>query len=164
MLKSSVILLALSTSLPHTIGNTGVECLKVTDSVIEEVCLEDNDCRLLVEAGYKEGRSESDVGVVAIMYTILERKNDPRRWGNTIEEVLGAKNQFEYRYNGAMNSGFKETDQVRRISKLAYGVLIGDIINPVPKANHFHTTNIKRVWTKKMREVAVIGNHAFFEG
>ena len=164
MLKSSVILLILFSLFPSEVNDEGVVESEMTDAVIKEVCLMDNDCRLLVEAGYKEARSESDAGVVAVMYTILERKKDPHRWGNNIEDVLSAKNQFEYRANGAMMSGFKDTGQVDRIAKLAYGVLVGDIINPVPKANHFHTTKLKRVWTKNMRVVAVIGNHVFFEG
>ena len=127
-------------------------------------CLTDKMCKYLAEAGYWEARSEPDKGVKAVMFVILQRVAEERRWGDSVKAVLRQPKQFEYVSRGLHLKGFAEKQRYKEIVLIAHGVVNGDILNPVPKANHFHTTNIKRVWTKRMREVAVIGNHAFFEG
>lgn len=126
--------------------------------------MSDKMCKYLSEVGYHESRSEPNKGVVAVMFVVLERVADEKRWGNTVKEVLRQPKQFEYVSRGRHTEAVVEKERYKEIVLLAHKVVNGGIINPVPKANHFHTTNTKRVWTKKMREVAVIGNHAFFEG
>ena len=78
--------------------------------------------------------------------------------------VLREPRQFEYVSRGLHLKGFAEKQRYKQIVLLAHKVVNGDTINPVPKANHFHKTSLKRVWAKNMRVVAVIGNHVFFEG
>ena len=127
-------------------------------------CLSDKMCKYLSESGYFESKGESDEGVVAVMFVVLQRVADEKRWANTVKGVLRQKAQFSYVWDGRLEKGVVEKKRYKEIVLLAHRVINGDIINPVPKANHFHTTNIKRIWTKKMRQVAVIGNHTFFEG
>ena len=142
--------------------NTSTQGL--TDEERLSQCLSDKMCKYLAEAGYWESRSEPDKGVKAVMFVILQRVADERRWGDSVKAVLRQPKQFEYVSRGLHLKGFAEKQRYKEIVLIAHGVVNGAILNPVPRANHFHTTNIKRAWTKKMREVAVIGNHAFFEG
>lgn len=121
-------------------------------------------CKYLSEVGYHEARGEPDKGVKAVMFVVLQRVADEKRWANTVRGVLRQPSQFSYVWDGSLTRGVAEKKRYKEIVLIAHKVVNGVTINPVPKANHFHTTNIKRVWTKKMREVAVIGNHAFFEG
>ena len=127
-------------------------------------CLSDNMCKYLAEGGYWEARSEPDKGVKAVMFVILQRVADERRWKGTVKGVLREPGQFEYVSRGLHLKGFAEKQRYKQIVLSAHKVVNGDTINPVPKANHFHKTSFKRVWTKNMRVVAVIGNHVFFEG
>lgn len=124
-------------------------------------CMAERDCKLLVQAGYYESRSESDEGVVAVMHTVLNRKAD-RRWGNTIREVLYQKWQFSYTMDGSLKKGFTEEDQHHRISLLARGVLNGDIEDPTGGALFYHNNTVSPRWSKKKVKVAQIEKHIFY--
>lgn len=121
-------------------------------------------CKYLSEVGYFESRGESDKGVKAVMFVVLQRVADERRWANTVKGVLRQPSQFSYVFDGSLERGVVEKKRYKEILVIAHKVVNGDTINPVPKANHFHTTKLKRVWTKDMQVVAVIGNHVFFAG
>lgn len=136
----------------------------LTDKERLSQCKSDQMCKYLAEAGYYESRSEPDKGVKAVMFVVLQRVADENRWPNTVKGVLRQPSQFSYVRDGSLERGVVEKERYKEIMVIAHKVLNGDTINPVPKANHFHTTSLKRAWTKNMRVVAVIGNHAFFEG
>jgi N-acetylmuramoyl-L-alanine amidase len=131
------------------------------DSIFRS-CMAEKDCRLLLEAGYYESRSESDEGVVAVMHTILNRKSD-RRWGNTIREVLYQKWQFSYTMDGSLKKGFTEVENHRRIAILARGVLNGDIEDPTNGAVFYHNDRVSPRWSKKKVKVAQIEKHSFYK-
>ena len=137
---------------------------ELTDKERLSQCLSDNMCKYLAEAGYFESKGESNVGVEAVMFVVLQRVADEERWPNTVKGVLRQPAQFSYVSDGRLERGVVEKKRYKEIMVIAHKVLNGDTINPVPKANHFHTTKLKRAWTKNMRVVAVIGNHVFFEG
>ena len=136
----------------------------LTDKERLSKCESDKMCKYLAEAGYFESKGESDVGVEAVMFVVLQRVADEKRWPSTVKGVLRQPAQFSYVSDGRLERGVVEKKRYKEIMVIAHKVLNGDTINPVPKANHFHTTKLKRVWTKNMRVVAVIGNHVFFEG
>ena len=137
---------------------------ELTDKERLSQCESDKMCKYLAEAGYFESKGESNVGVEAVMFVVLQRVADEKRWPNTVKGVLRQPAQFSYVSDGSLERGVVEKKRYKEIMIIAHRVLNGDTINPVPKANHFHTTKLKRVWTKNMRVVAVIGNHVFFEG
>lgn len=150
---------------------TGKVTMKGTPTVVrlteeERVfqCKSDNMCLFLAEVGYHEARGESDKGVKSVMFVVLQRVADQKRWANTVKGVLRQPAQFSYVSDGSLERGVVEKKRYKEIMVIAHRVLNGDTINPVPKANHFHTTSLTRAWTKNMRVVAVIGNHVFFEG
>ena len=136
----------------------------LTDKERLSKCESDKMCKYLAEAGYFESKGESNVGVEAVMFVVLQRVADEKRWPNTVKGVLRQPAQFSYVSDGSLKRGVVEKKRYKEIMVIAHRVINGDTINPVPKANHFHTTKLKRVWTKNMRVVAVIGNHVFFEG
>lgn len=137
---------------------------ELTDEERLSQCKSDKMCKYLAEAGYFESKGESNKGVKAVMFVVLQRVADEHRWANTVKEVLRQPAQFSYVRDGSLERGVVEKKRYKEIMVIAHRVLNGDTINPVPKANHFHTTSLKRGWTKNMRVVAVIGNHVFFEG
>ena len=152
---------------PIVIGKiTGETTLtnELTDKERLSQCKSDQMCKYLAEVGYYESRSEPDKGVKAVMFVVLQRVADENRWPNTVKGVLRQPSQFSYIRDGSLERGVVEKERYKEIMVIAHKVLNGDTINPVPKANHFHTTSLKRAWTKNMRVVAVIGNHVFFEG
>ena len=136
----------------------------LTDKERLSQCESDKMCKYLAEAGYFESKGESNGGVEAVMFVVLQRVADEKRWPNTVKGVLRQPAQFSYVSDGRLDRGVVEKKRYKEIMVIAHKVLNGDTINPVPKANHFHTTKLKRAWTKNMRVVAVIGNHVFFEG
>lgn len=137
---------------------------ELTDKERLSQCEADKMCKYLAEVGYHESRGESNKGVKAVMFVVLQRVADEKRWANTVKGVLRQPAQFSYVSDGSLERGVVEKKRYKEIMVIAHKVLNGDTINPVPKANHFHTTSLKRTWTKNMRVVAVIGNHVFFEG
>ena len=137
---------------------------EMTDKERISQCESDKMCKYLAEAGYFESKGESNKGVKAVMFVVLQRVADENRWPNTVKGVLRQPSQFSYVRDGSLERGVVEKKRYKEIMVIAHKVLNGDTINPVPKANHFHKTSLKRVWTKNMRVVAVIGNHVFFEG
>ena len=137
---------------------------EMTDNERISQCESDKMCKYLAEAGYFESKGEPDKGVKAVMFVVLQRVADEKRWPSTVKGVLRQPAQFSYVSDGRLERGVVEKKRYKEIMVIAHKVLNGDTINPVPKANHFHATKLKRVWTKNMRVVAVIGNHVFFEG
>lgn len=135
-----------------------------SDEYYKALCLKSFKCKLLSEAGYFESRSESDEGVAAVMFVILNRVKHPTRWPSTVAEVLSQKLQFSYKHDGQMKKGFAEKEQYDRILVIAGKVVTGVIHSPVGEATHYHTTSIKVPrWASEKRVVAVIGNHVFYE-
>lgn len=128
------------------------------------LCLKSLKCKLLAESGYYEARGESDEGVAAVMFVILNRVKHPTRWPSTVAEVLSQKWQFSYKHDGQMKKGFAEKEQYDRILVIAGKVIAGVIYSPVGEATHYHTTSIKvPKWARKKRVVATIGEHVFYE-
>lgn len=129
-----------------------------------EMCKRDIECRVLAEAGYYEARSEPDIGVVSVMYVIINRVKH-KNWKNTIQGVVYQPKQFSYTHDGSLRRGMKEKEQVDRMLVYAYDVLHGNIESPVGGATHYHATyaNPKRItWATKDAYVMHIGRHIFY--
>lgn len=127
-----------------------------------EECKKYRQCRTLAEVGYYEARGESDVGVIAVMYVVVNRTLHSR-WPNTILQVVYQKSQFSYTFDGSLKKGMKE-EQKQRMMRLAWDVIHQNVKNPVGKADHYHTTAVKPGWASKLKYTGQIGNHLFYEG
>lgn len=128
----------------------------------EAECKKYRQCRTLAEAGYYEARGESDEGVVAVMYVIVNRTLHSR-WPNTILQVVYQKSQFSYTFDGSLKKSM-DLKQKQRMMELAWDVIHQNVPNPVGNADHYHTTAVSPGWSKRLRFVGRIGNHLFYEG
>lgn len=146
-------------SVPHTVVKESYQ-LKSDDSYFKQ-CMKSVECKWLTEMGYHESRSESDKGVAAVMYVVLNRAKHPSLWPSTVKGVITQKSQFSYRFDGSLEKGFTDKKQYRRIAVIAQKVVSGEIASPVGSATHYHTTSISPYWSKVKRKVVQIGNHVF---
>src|SRR5678816_4250625 len=80
----------------------------------EEKCEMSRQCAKLAEVGYFEARSESDEGVLATMFTVLNRVDHPH-YPNTIHGVIHQPNQFSYTHDGSLERGITEPEQLSLI-------------------------------------------------
>ena len=133
-----------------------------TDKEDIDACKKSRKCTLLLEAGYYEARGESDKGIAAVMYVILNRVNH-KAWASTVEGVLSAPSQFSYRFDGSMKKGFAEKEQRDRIAVIAMKVVEGKIPSPVGKAVFYHSTQVSPSWKNKVEYVGRIGSHLFYK-
>lgn len=131
------------------------------DTMIAQ-CLKDSMCKHLSEAGYFESKGEPDAGVVAVMFSVLNRVADEKRWSNTVKGVLREKKQYSYVGDGRLAKGVVEKQRYEEIVVLAYNVTRGKIQNPIGKANHFHAVYVSPSWRLKAKFVKQIGEHKFY--
>lgn len=142
-------------------GSLGGPGVLTTEEIVAR-CAESRQCKLLLEVGYHESRSESDKGVVAVMAVVMNRASHPTKWPNTISGVLSQKHQFTYKWDGNLNKGFTEKEQYTRIALLAHSVLSGGIDSVVGKATFYHRKDISPSWSKHKVKVAQIDAHTFY--
>lgn len=128
-----------------------------------EWCKNDKDCTILAEAAYYEARGESDVGVVSVLHTILNRVAH-KAWPDSVQGVVYKPKHFSYTHDGSMKQGMNNKIQVERISILAYDVLHGLIESPLVGVTHYHAINVNPYWVHDVEYVAHIGNHIFYRG
>lgn len=129
-----------------------------------ELCSQFKRCALLREVAYFESRSESDEGVAAVIHVVLNRVNHPKQWGDNVFDVVYQKAQFSYVWDGSLDRGVLEKQQIERLSKIVVGVLTGEIKDNTMGAMFYHTISLKKpVWTKKLKQTVVIGNHIFYK-
>lgn len=126
-------------------------------------CAINPECAKLAEAAYYESRSETNLGVLAVMKTILNRKAHPK-WENTIEGVVEAPRQFSYTHDGSMERAEQNTEQWARMYLLAHELISGRILIPYEwnRITHYLTISTNTPWSRKFEQVVVIGNHKFF--
>ena len=146
-------------NIPYTVVKENYQ-LRSDDSYFNR-CLKSVDCRMLKEALYWEARGESDKGVIAVAYVILNRAKHPTQWPSTIKGVIEQPWQFSYRMEGNYQNGFTDKKQHRRMAIIAQKVLDGELKNPVGGAVYYHHQRILPSWAKVKRKVAQIGNHVF---
>lgn len=142
-----------------TFNTTGQPTLKDKQSW----CKMDKDCTILAEAAYYEARGESDIGVVSVLHTILNRVAH-KAWPDSVQGVVYKPKQFSYTHDGSMKQGMNDKKQVARMNILAYDVLHGLIESPVSGSTHYHSTKVNPYWVSDVSYVADVGNHKFYKG
>lgn len=129
-------------------------------------CNKSESCRVLAEAAYHEARSEDEVGVVAVMQVILNRKYSEDRIfarQTSVKSVVYASNQFSYVWDGSRARGMKDKKQVVRMKIMAYDVLnglIGDITND---SVYYHAGYVRPYWRDHYEYVVTVDNHLFYK-
>jgi len=126
-------------------------------------CEKDKDCTILTEAAYYEARGESDIGVVSVLHTILNRVAH-QSWPDSIQGVVYKPKHFSYTWDGSLKRGMNDKKQVERMSILAYDVLHGLVESPVGNSTHYHTNKVNPYWVSDVNYIADVGNHRFYRG
>lgn len=146
-------------NIPHTVSKE-IYHIASDDSYFKR-CMKSVDCKILKEALYWEARGESDKGVIAVAYVVMNRVNHPTLWPNTVKGVITQPWQFSYRMENNFQKGFTDKKQHYRMAVIAQKVLDGELDNPVGQSVYYHRHDVSNKWTKVKRKVAQIGNHVF---
>lgn len=132
----------------------------------------------IARVAWAEAANQGDSGLLAVVYTILNRLAD-RRWGDSVDQVLNAPRQFEpvMRAGGDWR-GLAPASPVQRarIDTLVNLVLDGRLPDPTGGALFFQNPRIvaaraaagqvspRLVHFGGAAPSAVIGDHAFYVG
>lgn len=119
---------------------------------------------------YGEARGEGWNGMVAVAYVILNRADLGGWWGDSIISVAKKPWQFSAWNEGDPNRAKIENMKPgdNRIFDTAYEiaglVISGTVPDPTGGATSYHTLAVTPAWADPSKQVAVIGNHVFYEG
>lgn len=115
---------------------------------------------------WREARAESRAGQIALVFSILNRVENPKWWGRDVPSVVTKK----WQYSSLTDPNDKQLvlypvfDQVwLECLSAATAVYDGQVMNPVPGADSYYATYIpKPYWAKDDQFVAQIGAHRFY--
>ena len=120
-------------------------------------------CRLLAEVGYFEARSEkADEAVAGTMFVVLNRRDYPDKWGNTLHKVIYQPWQFSYTHDGSLKKGLQERKAYDRMLVIAHYVWSGEVVDPTLGSDHYHTTSVSPSWRLKLKRTVKLGNHIYY--
>ncbi|MEM7507678.1 MAG: cell wall hydrolase [Pseudomonadota bacterium] len=120
----------------------------------------------LTQALYFEARGETLMGQVAVAEVILNRV-DSRKYPNSVCGVIsqgenrGKGCQFSYRCDG-LSDKMHETKAYNQVGKVAWVMLQGKPRIITGDATHYHTTDVRPRWAKRLVKTARIGDHLFY--
>ena len=109
---------------------------------------------------YHESRGEPLNGQLMVGRVIFNRMESPR-WPSSMCNVITQDRQFSfYRKNKTP----KPRDEVAwaKAQKLAVEIINDPNILPYSTADHYHTTEVRPVWRRKLHRVVRIGRHIFY--
>lgn len=113
---------------------------------------------------YHESRSESDVANIMVLNTVFNRVKSTH-FPDTPCEVVKQDKQYSWTHDGKSDK-MHNLKQVKRLTKLVDKYLINKevFLSLSQGSDHYHTNNIRPVWSKskRMKKVAVIDNHTFY--
>lgn len=120
---------------------------------------------------YHEARDQPIVGQRAVAQVTMNRA---KTTGRTVCEVVFRKKQFSWTntlaiYNSenkliAMKQEAAPTEQKawERALKVAQWAISGKTLKAASKATHYHTSDVSPYWASQYKQVAVIGDHIFY--
>jgi spore germination cell wall hydrolase CwlJ-like protein len=131
----------------------------------------------LAEALYWEGRNQTDVGMIAIGYTILNRVKSPN-FPDTICEVVHQgpldgsaisrnKCQFSYFCDGnadafPVDTTMAEVVAAERAEDIAPLIMAEVVDNNVNSATYYHANYVNPYWSSVYTKVAQVDSHIFY--
>jgi spore germination cell wall hydrolase CwlJ-like protein len=116
-----------------------------------------NEALCLSAIMFGEARGEPDIGKVAVAYTAINRKADPK-YPKDICKIMSQPNQYEF----LSKIGMPTAKEYKQFEYLAKAVLENRIDDPTRGAKWFHTRKIKPYWSKNKEIKIAIGNHIFY--
>lgn len=142
-------------------GNVDLEAIRHV-----KVGQKSDEWACLAQALYFEARGETLMGQVAVAEVILNRV-DSRKYPNSVCGVIsqgegrGKGCQFSYRCDGHSDA-IRETKAYNQVGKVAWVMLQGKPRIVTGDATHYHTTQVRPRWAKKLVRTARIGDHIFY--
>lgn len=120
-----------------------------------------SDLLCMAVAIYHEARNQPLDGQLAVASVILNRTQEPERWGRTPCEVV-APGQFSFLTGPADFPPILEREAWAIAVEMAREALEHGPSPLVQQADHYHTLAVEPVWNDRMRQVITIDDHIFF--
>ena len=116
-----------------------------------------NELMCLSMIMFGEARGEADIGKVAVAYTAINRKADPK-YPKDICKIMKQPAQYDF----LAKIGTPQEYQYKYLEPIAQAILDGRIDDPTGGAKWFHTRKIKPYWSKEKPVKIALGNHIFY--
>ncbi|MFY8165054.1 MAG: cell wall hydrolase [Sediminibacterium sp.] len=116
-----------------------------------------NEILCLSAIMFGEARGEPDIGKVAVAYTAINRKADPKY----PKDICSVMNQ-PYQYDFLNKYGMPTKQEIAYLMPLARAILEGKVDDPTKGAKWFHTKNMKPYWAKNKTIKVAYNNHIFY--
>jgi spore germination cell wall hydrolase CwlJ-like protein len=133
---------------------------------------------------YHEARGEGELGMLAVAHVVINRSKDPR-WSDDVCEVIYQPQQFSWANKRTRSvprgQPGSPAERARLLSRFAASAVLAQradegqpsrkkwsgiphFIDPTNGATFYHERSVHPAWARKMKKVAVIGNHVFYKG
>jgi len=134
-------------------------------------CDTSENCLKLSEALYYEARGESKEGIIAVGQVVVNRSiRSSTDVVDVLEQKSFIKDKLVCQFSYICDIFYKKLPpkvadvHLNKFKVIAQGVLDNKFPDYAQGADHFLNESIKPpVWTKNMSQVALIGNHVFFD-
>jgi len=114
----------------------------------------------LALALFHEARGEPIVGQMMVARVIYNRIESPR-WPDNMCDVIKQEKQFSFVRKGNVPKP-KDKEAWAKSQKLAAKIIKNPEILPYTDVDHYHTTEVRPVWRRKLHRIARIGKHIFY--
>lgn len=131
----------------------------LTKPLVKAPLVSQEDIKCLAKNIYYESRGEPFHGQVAVAQVTVNRLNNGN-FGNSICEVVYAKNQFSWTNNKKRK--IVDDKSWNSSLELASAILNNTVLLPELKALYFHATHVKPKWAKHREKLTTIGKHIFY--
>lgn len=115
----------------------------------------------VIDAIIAEALGEGPEGMAAVAHVIATRA---AQTGKTPDQIINEARQF----SGVSNPGSSVAKSMNdpsvraQASSIWEGVLSGEISNPFPNADYFHTPQVSPNWSNSFQRLGQLGNHIFY--
>lgn len=125
------------------------------------------DLVFLALTAWREARGQSDLAVLAVCYSVLNRIAKPKWWGHDVQSVLFRRLQYssltDPHDRQLTTWPLADDPSWKRVLGVAALALSGDAQNPVPTADSYYDVSIPApYWATPERFVAAIGDLRFY--
>jgi len=120
--------------------------------MIAEMCL--------ALALYHEARGESRQAQLMVAKVIINRV-ESKRWPSSLCDVVMEERQFSFVRRGKIQHP-KDQEAWEKSKSLSARILEGSESLPYSNADHYHTTEVRPVWRKKLHRIVRIDQHIFY--
>lgn len=129
---------------------------------------------ILARTLFGEARGESDAGLVAVAWVVLNRVRFAQQkpygywWGNDVVAVCLRPWQFScWNQNdpnvSVIQNVTRDNPRFQDCVQIAKKVMAGQILDPTEGATHYHHVDLTPHWTQNATKTVQIGAHLFYK-